>query len=672
MRKFLLINLMLCCCFVAGAQKLAKLDKLNAVPQQEAISKGTMSLSAINTTAMSVAGKDTRAVEDYILDPKILTNNAPNLKIYIGEVGISGTMEVATYINKYLGSRFAGNTIKKIYTAIGEGASNVTVWIKKNITDESVWETTLTDFKVNEIIPIDCDYVLDGEGFFLGYTITGNFQTGLIFFTENSVGDYTFVVGNGQQWSDISSNGSAFFLCETEGDGGLAKNDILLSSISFVDRAKAGEEYEIVGEFVNFGCYPVMSYKAKVTIDGQEKEFEAKCDTTGYMGACSFSIPNVAPKKSGRYESIFEVTELNGEADGYTPNNIAECELIAMSQSFPRKAVMEELTGTWCGWCPRGAVAIENLKRDFPNDFIAIAIHGPSNSNDPFKASTYMTLADGGFGYPTAILNRIVSVDPYYGFNTNNPYGVKDIIDLITQLPTEAQMGVSSKLSDDESTIEVTSYTKFSLEDDECPYMVGYVLLEDKLMAAQSNYYSSQVAQQYGITEAGLPADLKPLYQKKYQYSNIFDDVARGIYDCFGIEGSLSGAISTNDVKTHTYTIDVPNSIKNFDNVSVVALLFDIVTGEIIAAEKAYLGESVLTGIETVTENEMNASVKAVQGNLLITAQEATVNIYNVEGKLLHSEAVNGTANVSTQNMNGTIIVRVENGKDAFVKKIAL
>ena len=140
----------------------------------------------------------------------------------------------------------------------------------------------------------------------------------------------------------------------------------------------------------------------------------------------------------------------------------------------------------------------------------------------------------------------------------------------------------------------------------------------------------------------------------------------------FGIEGSLSGAISTNDVKTHTYTIDVPNSIKNFDNVSVVALLFDIVTGEIIAAEKAYLGESVLTGIETVTENEMNASVKAVQGNLLITAQEATVNIYNVEGKLLHSEAVNGTANVSTQNMNGTIIVRVENGKDAFVKKIAL
>jgi hypothetical protein len=268
-------------------------------------------------------------------------------------------------------------------------------------------------------------------------------------------------------------------------------------------------------------------------------------------------------------------------------------------------------------------------------------------------------------------MNRITVVDPYYGFENKN-YGIKDVVSLINQLPTEALMGVSSKLSDDENEIEMTAYTKFSMSSPNAPYMVAYVLMEDKLTGVQTNYYSSQVAQQYGITEAGLPADLKPLYQKKYQYTNIFEDVARGIYDCFGIEGSLSGAISRDQVKTHTCTIELPANIKNIDNVSVVALLFDNITGEIIAAEKAFVGEAVLTGIETVTENDMNASVKAVAGNLVIAAQNATANIYNAEGKLLHSEAVNGEATVSTQNMHGTIIVRVENGNDAFVKKIAL
>lgn len=673
MRKFLLFNLMLCCALAAGAQTLAKLGKVNMTPKPETvIEKSTTPLQKMEAKGLSLAGKDTRAVEDYVMSPQILTNNAMYLDIYGAQVGLSGQVAVGTYYNSYLVSRFGNNKIKKIHTVFGTGTQEATVWIKKNINGQSLWETTLTNMETNKMVSIDCDYELDGEGFFLGYTATGNFQSAIIFFTENTVGDYTLIVGDGRQWQDFSSEGSTIFLCETEGDYGLPKNDIVLTNISFVDRAMAGEKYNMVGEFVNFGCYPVMSYNAKLTIDGKEQMVEVKCDTTGYMGLCEFSIPGIAPEHSGRYESILEVTEVNGEPDTYASNNIAECELIALSQSFPRKAVMEELTGTWCGWCPRGAVAIENLKRDYPNEFIAIAIHGPSDSNDPFKAASYMELADAGFGFPSAILNRLTVVDPYYGFDTNVNYGIKDVIELITQLPTEAQMGVSSTLSDDESQLEVTSHIRFALNHDECPYMVGYVLLEDKLTGVQANYYSSQVAQQYGITEAGLPADLKPLYQKKYQYTNIFEDVARGIYDCFGIEGSLSGAISRDQVKTHTCTIELPANIKNIDNVSVVALLFDNITGEIIAAEKAFVGEAVLTGIETVTENEMNASVKAVAGNLVIVAQNATANIYNAEGKLLHSEAVNGEATVSTQNMHGTIIVRVENGNDAFVKKIAL
>lgn len=584
---------MLCCALATGAQTLAKLGKVNIAPKQETIKKNNMELLSTYSSDLPMVAKKTRAANNYAVNPKILTNNAMYLDFNNGQVAISETVSVGTYYNKYIVSHFGNNNIRKIHTVFGAGTQEATVWIKKNINGQSLWETTLTNMETNKMVSIDCDYELDGEGFFLGYTATGNFQSAEVFFTENTVGDNTLIVGDGRQWQDFSSEGSTFFLCETEGDYGLPKNDIVLTNISLVNRAITGEKYNIVGEFVNFGYDPVMSYNAKLTIDGKDQMVEVKCDTTGYMGLCEFSIPGIAPEHSGRYESILEVTEVNGEPDTYASNNIAECELIALSQSFPRKAVMEALTGTWCGWCPRGAVAIENLKKDFPNDFIAIAIHGPSESNDPFKAASYMELADAGSVVPSAILNRTTIVDTYYGFDTNINYGIKDIIEQITQLPTEAQMGISSTISDDETELEVTSYIRFALNDDKCPYKIAYVLIEDNLTGVQTNYYSSQVAQQYGITEAGLPADLKPLYQKKYQYVNTFEDVARGIYDYSGIEGSLSGSISKDQVKTHTCTINLPANIKNINNVSVVALLFDNITGEIIAAEKANIGETV-------------------------------------------------------------------------------
>ena len=548
--------------------------------------------------------------------------------------------------------------------------TSATFWIRKSVNGQNLWEKTITEFETMAVVTVDCDYTVDGEPFFVGCTMNGNFSEVFLFFTENSETDYSYVIGSGGQWKDFSSYGSAFFICETEGEAGLKKEDITLTQMSYVDRAMCGKEYSIAGELMNTGYYPIVSLKAKVEVNGKEQITDIKIENPApYMTAVEFSIPNIAPNQAGRYDSNFEIIEVNGAADRYPEDNKAMCQLVAMNESYTRKAVMEEITGTWCGWCPRGIVGIENLKRDFPNDFIAIAVH--CGESDPFVAPTYETLANAGFGAPSALLNRITLADPYYGFGNDN-YGIKDVISLINQLPTEAMMGVSSKLSDDENEIEMTAYTKFSMSSPNAPYMVAYGLMEDKLTGVQTNYYSSQVAAQYQITEASLPEDLKPYYNKKYQYTNKYDDVARGIYDIFGIEGRLSGPIQSGVVKEHTLTIEVPSNIRNIDNVSVVALLMDGYTGEIIAAEKAYVGESTTTGIESVANNEMNADIKVIPGALFVTANTATAKLYTTDGKLLSSHNVNGSATISTKDLNGTIIVRVENGKDSFVKKIAL
>ena len=47
--------------------------------------------------------------------------------------------------------------------------------------------------------------------------------------------------------------------------------------------------------------------------------------------------------------------------------------------AFYHKIVAEEGTGTWCGYCVRGIVALEEMNKKYPDNFIGIAIH----SGDP-------------------------------------------------------------------------------------------------------------------------------------------------------------------------------------------------------------------------------------------------------------------------------------------------
>ena len=49
--------------------------------------------------------------------------------------------------------------------------------------------------------------------------------------------------------------------------------------------------------------------------------------------------------------------------------------LVQRQSAFNRKVVMEEGTGTWCGYCPEGMATILRMKEKYPDNFIAVAIH---------------------------------------------------------------------------------------------------------------------------------------------------------------------------------------------------------------------------------------------------------------------------------------------------------
>ena len=74
--------------------------------------------------------------------------------------------------------------------------------------------------------------------------------------------------------------------------------------------------------------------------------------------------------------------------------------------TFTQKALLEELTGTWCGYCPDGAAMAADLLEDYPGVVIAAAFH----NEDEMAMGAQLTEFASGLGgkkfFPTGAVNR--------------------------------------------------------------------------------------------------------------------------------------------------------------------------------------------------------------------------------------------------------------------------
>jgi len=80
---------------------------------------------------------------------------------------------------------------------------------------------------------------------------------------------------------------------------------------------------------------------------------------------------------------------------------------------FPvKRPVFEEGTGTWCGWCPRGAVFMDHFAASHPGGAASqIAVH----NSDPMTLNTYDNyMKNYAGGFPNIVVDRFSVKDPRY------------------------------------------------------------------------------------------------------------------------------------------------------------------------------------------------------------------------------------------------------------------
>lgn len=187
-----------------------------------------------------------------------------------------------------------------------------------------------------------------------------------------------------------------------------------------------------------------------------------------------------ASPTSGAFE-VYAIYEANDETFTSTIKNF---EVFIPK----RKVVIEDYTGTWCGFCPAVAVAIDNAR--LATEHVAVvAIHKTSSTiPDPMDFARIQELQDMfgiDNGFPKAQLNRTAS--------WANPYPMDRVLSMAGN-DTDVSIGINSQLTGSNLSVKVkVVYENGSAAGDK---LVVY-LLENGIVSPQENYFNETPGHPY-------------------------------------------------------------------------------------------------------------------------------------------------------------------------------
>jgi hypothetical protein len=425
-----------------------------------------------------------------------------------------------------------------------------------------------------------------------------------------------------------------------------AANDIVLKSIAPIGLnafGGVGTTKTISGVVTNNGYSPITSFTAQYSANGGVPVSQVfTIPSLAYGSTSPFSFSTLYSIPAATEASIKVWTNLTGDA--LHTNDTLKTVIKGYSSLPSHKVVFEEGTGTWCGWCPRGAVYMDSMHVVNPNTTALIAVH----NGDPMVVSAY----DAGIGsliggYPTALCDRAKDIiDPSQMF-TSYATHIGDFA--IADLVMVKTYNTVTRVAD--ITVKTTMATGFSNNNVSNDYRLAVVFTEDNVRGTasgynQTNYYggSTNVLVGAGLNWQTAPNPV-PAATMKYDF------VARAILG--GFTGQASSLPSTLVAGT-TYTSSVFSytipATYNAGNMKAVVLLIDAKTNYVYNANTTTITPLVVGVEENKTENvEVSIYPNPAKNNAnveinLVKDEPVTITVLSVMGQVVYSQTFNNLA----------------------------
>lgn len=373
-------------------------------------------------------------------------------------------------------------------------------------------------------------------------------------------------------------------------------------------RVMLNESVNVPVTFKNKGANTVSSIDYTITTSGTVSEERHLNLYIGGFNSKTIEIPFDADAAAMENEKILTITKVNGIANTAS-DKTANGVLATMSFLPTAIPVIEEFTGTWCGYCPIGIAALNQIDDVYGDQVILIAVHGNQGYRyDQMEIDQYDFKNSLFSGYPSAIINRGEDIYPTYCIN---------YLDDIIAASAPGEISVSAKWGNNAQTaINITTQTKFAMGASSSSYNIGFVLVADGLKGteyfwAQSNNYSGATG--YENDKYMYPFTQQPSTITDIEYNHVAVD-GWGIQ--YGVDGSIPKSFSAGEILSYGYKADISSNtlIQDKSKLHVIALLLDKTTGKILNAAKTTIApadDSTDVDIDTIVQCIMKGEYDA-------------------------------------------------------------
>lgn len=431
-----------------------------------------------------------------------------------------------------------------------------------------------------------------------------------------------------------------------------------------------------VVKVVNGGSSALTSMKVDLTYNGTTQTQNITGVNIATSGLYSITFPSTA-LVAGAQNATAVVYNVNGGANDNVSSDDTLTEVVDPIVPAPGKMVVgEEATGTWCQWCPRGAVFMDLFETKYQDFWAGIAVH----NGDPMTVADY----DAGIGnliggYPSALVDRLGDVDPS-GMSS----------DFFTRLQTAPVATITNGATWDPTSrvLNVSVRYNYALAANS-NYKSACVLTEDDVTGTGAGWSQSNA---YAGGNNGVMGGFEALPNPVPATQMVYNHVARAIAPSFsGMAGIFPATINVGDVHIVNYSFTLPAGWDE-TKINIIGMLIDP-TGKIDNAGKA----DITTAVGNGYQQGINAGIAQVlssdhtvalapnpatgSSSVLLnlnTESDVQIALVDLNGKLIAQGTYNNLSGAQSIPLNlnglaaGIYAVNVQVNGTQFIEKLVI
>ncbi|MGM9862242.1 MAG: hypothetical protein ACI30W_06565, partial [Muribaculaceae bacterium] len=287
----------------------------------------------------------------------------------------------AIEVNGVNAQKFAGAKVTSINIVAGSTSANinavtdVTVFLTYDLNGEPFYTQNATLSSVgfsDNVVTLTTPYTIEADKpFYFGYyytntTSTINAYTIVIDYepTTQTEGGWLKYKYNGKYiWDNIAEYYGSLCITATLESDNLPEDYVAVSDMLLPASTAAGSNFDFSFDVTNKGSNKITSVEYTVAAGSKTETFTKTLSGLSYNRSTNIAASIACDNIGVNVPVTVTVNKVNGNANK-DANKTASgyINVLGDGAGFDKTVVIEEGTGTWCGWCPLGILAMETLK----------------------------------------------------------------------------------------------------------------------------------------------------------------------------------------------------------------------------------------------------------------------------------------------------------------------